>query len=215
MSDPEQKRRAAKIVKKLRAAYPDAECALRHDNPWQLLIATILSAQCTDARVNIVTKDLFAKYPTPSHLAAAPIPALEKVIQSAGFFRNKAQNIKGCCQMLVEEFGGQVPQDFDALVRLPGVGRKTANVVMGTAFAEATGVVVDTHVQRISRRLGLTEQMAPEKIERELMELLPRKEWIDYSHRVIHHGRSICMARRPRCAQCSLNDVCPKIGVEE
>lgn len=212
--DPAKKRHGAKVTRGLRETYPNATCALHHENPFQLLIATILSAQCTDERVNLVTKDLFAKYPTPAHVAAVPIPQLEKAIQSTGFFRNKAKNIKACCQTLVAEHGGRVPQDLDALVKLPGVGRKTANVVLGTAFGIPSGVVVDTHVQRVSRRLGLTDNLNPEKIERDLMEVLPRKEWIDYSHRVIHHGRRVCRARKPLCDQCSLNEICPRIGVE-
>lgn len=212
--DKTKKRLANNIVKKLREAYPVAECALEHSNPVQLLIATILSAQCTDVRVNMVTKDLFARFPGAADLAAASQEELEQIIQSTGFFRNKAKNIKACCQVLVDEYGGDVPREFEALVRLPGVGRKTANVVMGTAFEIATGVVVDTHVQRISKRFGLTDHENPEKIERDLMELLPRGEWIDYSHRVIHHGRRVCKARRPLCLQCPLIKICLRIGVE-
>lgn len=208
------KRHASKVVRALRRDYADAECALRHENAFQLLIATILSAQCTDERVNIVTKDLFERYPTAAELAALPLATLESTIQSTGFFRNKAKNIKGCCQKLVDNYGGEVPRELDRLVELPGVGRKTANVVLGTAFGLATGVVVDTHVGRISQRLGLTTQTDPVKIERDLMECLPRKEWINYSHRLIHHGRRVCKARRALCEQCSLNDFCPRIGVE-
>lgn len=210
----DEKRHAAKITKILARDYGDAECALIHDSPFQLLIATILSAQCTDERVNIVTRQLFAKYPTASDLAALPQPKLEKEIQSTGFFRNKAKNIKACCQALVDQYDGQVPRDLDALVELAGVGRKTANVVMGTAFGEPTGVVVDTHVGRITRRLGLTEQTDPVKVERDLMRQLPAKEWINFSHRLIHHGRRVCKARKPLCEQCSLNHLCPRIGVE-
>lgn len=207
------KKQAAKVVRRLRADYPDAECALVHRTPLQLLIATILSAQCTDKRVNIVTEQLFTKYKTAADFAAAPLRKLEKEIQSTGFFRNKAKNIKACCAKIVEEHDGAVPQDLDALVNLPGVGRKTANVVLGTAFAIPSGVVVDTHVGRISRRLGLTREKDPVKVERELMELLPKKEWIDYSHRMIHHGRQICLARRPACEQCSMIKFCPQVGV--
>lgn len=210
----DEKRHAAKITKILARDYSDAECALIHDSPFQLLIATILSAQCTDERVNIVTRQLFAKYPTAADLAALPQPKLEKEIQSTGFFRNKAKNIKACCQALVDQYDGQVPRDLDALVELAGVGRKTANVVMGTAFGEPTGVVVDTHVGRITRRLGLTEQIDPVKVERDLMRQLPAKEWINFSHRLIHHGRRVCKARKPLCEQCSLNHLCPRIGVE-
>ena len=207
------KRHAAAVARRLRAHYPAATCALNFQTPLELLIATILSAQCTDVRVNLVTKDLFRKYRTAADYAAARLPTLEREIQSTGFFRNKARNIKACCKALADEYNGQVPQDLDALVALPGVGRKTANVVLGTAFGLATGVVVDTHVTRISRRLGLTEHTDPVKIEQDLMELLPRKEWIDFSHRMIHHGRQICIARRPKCDVCPLNDICPRIGV--
>jgi endonuclease-3 len=209
----EAKRHASRIVKALRAEYPAAECALVHDNPLQLLIATILSAQCTDERVNIVTKELFQKYRTAEDFARAPLAGLERAIQSTGFFRNKARNIKGCCQQLVEQYGGQVPRDLEALVALPGIGRKTANVVLGTAFGIPSGVVVDTHVTRLSYRLGLTQQTDAVKIEQDLMALLPRKEWIDFSHRLIHHGRRVCIARRPKCQQCVLAKWCPRIGV--
>ena len=206
--------RTRSIVRLLKREYPEVECALVHDTPFELLIATILSAQCTDARVNIVTKDLFAKYSTPAALAAVPIAKLEKLIQSTGFFRNKAKNIYECCTKLVEEHGGEVPAELEILVKLPGVGRKTANVVLGTAFGIASGVVVDTHVTRLSQRLGLTQQDDAVKIERDLIALLPKKEWIDFSHRLIWHGRRVCKARKPLCGQCVLNQVCPKIGVE-
>ena len=202
-----------RILRLLRKQYPDAECALNYETPVQLLVATILSAQCTDERVNIVTAELFRRYPTAADLARAPLRSLEKLVKSAGFYRNKAKNIKGCCTALVERYDGEVPQDLEALVELPGVGRKTANVVLGTAFGLATGVVVDTHVSRISRRLGLTRQKDPVKIERDLMEQLPRKEWVMYSHRVIHHGRQVCKARKADCENCKLKDVCPRIGV--
>jgi endonuclease-3 len=205
---------AAQIVALLKQEYPDVECALVHDTPFELLIATILSAQCTDERVNIVTKDLFAKYSSPAALAAVPIRQLEKLIQSTGFFRNKAKNIHDCCVQLVKEHAGQVPADLDKLVALPGVGRKTANVVLGTAFGIASGVVVDTHVTRLSQRLGLTEQNDAVKIERELMAALPEEEWIDFSHRLIWHGRRVCKARKPLCEQCVLKEICPKVGVE-
>jgi endonuclease-3 len=205
---------AAQVVKGLRKAYPDAECALRHENAFQLLIATILSAQCTDERVNLVTQVLFATYPTAADLAEVPLKTLEGIIQSTGFFRNKARNIKACCHQLVDQYGGEVPRDMEALVQLPGVGRKTANVVLGTAFGISSGVVVDTHVHRITQRLGLSQQPQPEKMEADLMQLLPRQEWIDYSHRLIHHGRRVCKARQPLCDQCSLIDICPRIGVK-
>ena len=197
-STPE-KRHAAKVVRTLGRDYPDATCALEHETPLQLLVATILSAQCTDQRVNLVTKELFKKHPTAAALAALSPAKLEKAIQSTGFFRNKAKNIKACCQQLVDHYDGAVPEEMDQLVALPGVGRKTANVVMGTAFGVATGVVVDTHVGRISKRLGLTSQSNPEKIEQDLMGLIPKKEWIDFSHRMIHHGRQVCKARKPAC----------------
>lgn len=210
----ENKRRAAKIVKALAAEYADAECALVHDSPLELLIATILSAQCTDARVNIVTKDLFRQYTQAADYATMPQADLEKAIQSTGFFRSKAKSIKGCCQQLVDEHDGHVPQDLESLVKLPGVGRKTANVVLGTAFGIPSGVVVDTHVRRITQRLGLTKNNNPEKIERDLMALLPKSAWIDFSHRLIHHGRRICVARKPKCDECVLFKLCPKIGVK-
>ena len=213
-ADPARKKQAAKVVRGLRRDYADAECALVHETPFQLLIATVLSAQCTDERVNIVTKELFAKYPTAKDLAAVPVKQIEKLVQSTGFFRNKAKNIKALSQRLVEEFDGELPQDLDILVNLPGVGRKTANVVLGTAFGIPTGVVVDTHVARISKRLGLTESTDAVKIERDLIELLPRKEWIDYSHRMIHHGRRVCKARKPLCEECGFKKICPRIGVD-
>jgi endonuclease III len=201
------------LIARLRATYPDAHCELNYETPVQLLAATILSAQCTDERVNIVTRDLFAQYPTAEDLAAVPIKRLEKIIQSTGFFRNKAKNIKACCQALVDEHGGEVPQDLETLVALPGVGRKTANVVLGTAFGLPTGVVVDTHVSRLSQRLGLTDKTDPVKIERELMDVLPKKQWINFSHRMIHHGRQVCNARKPKCDECGMQRFCPQIGV--
>lgn len=208
------KKRARQVAELLKKEYAEAECALVHDTPFELLIATILSAQCTDERVNIVTKELFAKYSTPAALAAVSIPRLEKLVQSTGFFRMKAKNIHACCQKLVEEHGGEVPADMEQLVKLPGVGRKTANVVLGTAFGIATGVVVDTHVTRLSQRLGLTEHEDAVKIERDLIGQLPSAEWIDFSHRLIWHGRRVCKARRPLCGSCVLEKICPKVGVE-
>lgn len=210
----DRKRQARKVVKALAAGYPVAECALRHETPEQLLIATILSAQCTDERVNIVTEVLFAEQPTPADIASLPIKRLEKYVQSTGFFRNKAKNIKACCQALVDQYDGKVPHSLEALVALPGVGRKTANVVLGTAFGIPTGVVVDTHVARLSYRLGLTEKKGAEQIERDLIELLPKKAWIEFSHRMIHHGRQVCNARRPACSTCSMLRFCPQLGVE-
>jgi endonuclease III len=215
VASADAKKYAAQVVRRLAKAYPDAECALNFRTPLELLVATILSAQCTDRRVNLVTKDLFRKYRSAADFAAAPLPELERAIQSTGFFRNKARNIKACCQQLVDRFEGQVPQDLESLVELPGVGRKTANVVRGTAFGLADGVVVDTHVTRLSRRLGLTTATDAVKIERDLMKLIPRSQWIDFSHRLIHHGRQICVARRPKCDACPLGDVCPQVGVGE
>jgi len=209
----EAQRHAAKVVDRLRGEYPVADCALRHANAFELLIATILSAQCTDERVNLVTPDLFARYPTPLAMAAASLPTLEKAIQSTGFFRNKARNIQACCRQLVEEHRGEIPRDLDALVKLPGVGRKTANVVLGTAFGIPSGVVVDTHVTRLSGRMGLTQETDAVKIERDLMQILPRGEWIAFSHRMIHHGRRVCGARKPNCEECVVKDACPRVGV--
>jgi endonuclease-3 len=207
------KRHAAQIVRRLKAAYPDAHCALNFKTPLQLLVATILSAQCTDVRVNIVTKELFKNYPNAKAFASAKLPELERAVQTTGFFRNKAKNIKACCSELVESHGGEVPQTLEALVKLAGVGRKTANVVLGTAFGIPSGVVVDTHVGRLSKRLGLTRHNDPVKIERDLMAILPKRDWVDFSHRMIAHGRQVCVARKPRCQICPLADVCPRIGV--
>lgn len=208
------KGQAKKVVRQLKHDFPDAECALHYETPFQLLVATILSAQCTDVRVNIVTKDLFAKFPDAESMAAAPLPVLEKLVQSTGFFRNKAKNIKAASTAIVEQHGGELPQDLASLTALPGVGRKTANVVLGTAFGIPSGVVVDTHVGRLSRRMGLTESEDAVRAERDLMQLLPAKEWIDFSHRMIHHGRQVCGSRRPKCEVCSFARFCPKVGVE-
>ena len=205
---------AGEIVRLLRRAYPDAICTLDFTTPLELLVATILSAQCTDERVNIVTKSLFRKYRSAADYAKAPIADFEKDIQSTGFFRNKAKSIQNCCRLLLEKFDGQIPQSLDDLVELPGVGRKTANVVLGTVFGIASGVVVDTHVTRLSQRLGLTTQKDAEKIEKNLMALLPSKEWVIFSHRLIQHGRKVCMARKPNCDACMMNKICPKIGIE-
>jgi len=177
-------------------------------------VATILSAQCTDQRVNLVTKDLFAKYRTAADYAAAPPEQLERDIQSTGFFRNKARSIRDACRELVQRFEGRVPEEIEQMVQLPGIGRKTANVVLGTAYGIASGVVVDTHVGRISRRLGLSDQKNAEKVEKDLMALIPKTEWVALSHRMIQHGRRICTARKPKCDQCPLEPVCPRIGVE-
>lgn len=204
---------AAKVVQHLANDYPDVTCALENESAFELLIATILSAQCTDERVNMVTPELFRRWPTPEKMAAAPIEQLEKVIHSTGFYRNKAKNIKACSRDLADTYGGEVPRDIEAMVTLPGVGRKTANVVLGTCYGMATGVVVDTHVTRISNRLGLTKHTDATKIERDLMELVPQDQWVDFAHRMIHHGRRICMARKPKCDECSMRGFCPKIGV--
>jgi len=209
------KRHAALVVRRLKKAYPAATCALEFHTPLQLLVATILSAQCTDTRVNIVTRELFRKYPDARSFAEARLSDLEKAVQTTGFFRAKAKNIQACCRELVERYDGRVPEDLDALVKLAGVGRKTANVVLGTAFGIPTGVVVDTHVTRLSRRLGLTKHTDAVKIERDLMALLPKSQWIDFAHRMIAHGRKICIARRPKCEECPLNDICPRIGVAD
>lgn len=205
--------RAAAIAEAVERAYPAAECSLRFSSPFQLLIATILSAQCTDKRVNMVTGELFARWPTPADLAAASRRELEGVIRSTGFFRAKAKSIVGCCRALVERHGGLVPRGLDQLVKLPGVGRKTANVVLGTAFGQASGVVVDTHVGRISRRLGLTRHTDAVRAERDLVKLVPEKHWIAFSHCLIEHGRTVCAARTPRCDGCCLAPLCPRIGV--
>lgn len=209
----DKKQRIGKIINSLKKTYPLAICALRHESAYELLAATILSAQCTDQRVNMVTPALFAKYPTPEALSKAKQPDVEKLIQSTGFFRNKAANLIGMAKAVVENHGGEIPKTLDELVALPGVGRKTANVVLGTVFGIASGVVVDTHVRRISNLLGLTTSQNPEQIERDLMELVPQDEWIDFSHRLIHHGRKICIARRPNCLECPLLPNCPRVGL--
>jgi len=188
--------------------FPRAECALRHENAFQLLVATILSAQCTDERVNKVTPELFAKYPTPQDFVALPQEDLEQVIRSTGFFRNKAKNIIGAATRIVQQFGGNVPQTMDELLSLPGVARKTANVVLGTAFGIASGVVVDTHVFRIANRLRLTREKTPEKVEQDLMKIVPPDRWISFSHQIIWFGRKICFARKPLCAECPLETIC-------
>lgn len=204
---------ALKVARALAQTYPTAICALHHDGPFQLLAATILSAQCTDERVNLVTPALFANYPTPAALAAAKQADVEKIIQSTGFFRAKAANLIGMAQGVVSQFGGELPRTLDEMITLPGVGRKTANVVLGTAFGIPTGVVVDTHVKRITRLLGLTNNKTPEKIERDLQAVLPKSEWINFSHRLIHHGRRVCVARRPKCEECSLLKLCARVGL--
>lgn len=204
-----RKRRLGRILKQLDRDYPNAECALQHSSAWELLVATILSAQCTDQRVNQVTPHLFGAYPTVDAIAAAPIESLEDLVHTTGFFRNKAKSLKGSAQRIVAEYKGSVPASMDQLLTLPGVARKTANVVTGTWFGKATGVVVDTHVQRISQRLGLTSETNPKKIERALMEVLPRTRWVSYAHQIIHHGRRVCKARQPLCEECNLASLCP------
>jgi len=203
------------IIARLKRAYPDAHCALIHASAFELLIATILSAQCTDARVNIVTADLFRKYRGPADYQKVTQRELEKDIHSTGFFRNKAKNIQAACKRIIDEFGGEVPQTMDELLTLGGVARKTANVVLGNAFGIAAGVVVDTHVSRISQLLGLTKNKTPEKIERDLQQLVPKKDWVIFPHLMIHHGRAVCIARRPKCGECALNNICPKIGLTQ
>ena len=209
----ERKARARKIIARLKREYPDATCALTHSNALELVVATILSAQCTDARVNIVTPHLFAKYRTAADYAAADPRVLEQEIQSTGFFRNKTKSIIGMAQALVERHGGAVPETMDELTGLPGVGRKTANVILGTWFKKNEGVVVDTHVHRLTRLLKLTRQDDPVKIEQDLMEIVPRDDWTWFSHTLILHGRAVCIARRPRCADCVLNRLCPSSTV--
>ena len=202
-------RRARLVFRRLSRAYPDAKCALDHGNAFELLCATILSAQCTDVRVNLVTPHLFARFPTPEALAAASRKEVEEIIKSTGFFRNKSKSLVGMAQALVAEHGGEVPRSMDELRELPGVGRKTANVILGNAYGINEGITVDTHVTRLSRRLGFTRQEDPVKIERDLMPLFPRKSWALLSHLLIFHGRQVCIARRPRCAECVLSDACP------
>jgi endonuclease III len=200
--------RIAAILELLAKAYPSAECALHHRNAWELLVATILSAQCTDARVNMVTPALFKKFPTPTDFAHAPIVEIEELIRSTGFYHNKAKSLKGAGETLTEQFKGKVPQTMEELLTLPGVARKTGNVVLGVAFGKAVGVVVDTHVLRLSRRLELTRETEPVKVEKDLMKILPQDRWIAFSHEMIRHGRQICIARKPKCADCTLEPVC-------
>jgi endonuclease-3 len=204
------KLRTKTIIQRLKRNYPDAHCALDHGNPFELLVATILSAQCTDERVNQVTKSLFKRFQAPADYVAAPLSELEEMIRSTGFFRAKAKNIQTTAKMIVEQYGGQVPRKMEQLTALPGVGRKTANVVLGNAFGLITGVVVDTHVKRLAYRMGLTRAKMPEKVETDLQELVPRKDWILFSHLLITHGRQICKARTPDCEKCFLADICPK-----
>lgn len=201
-------KRIAELLRRLAVAYPNAECALHHRSAWELLVATILSAQCTDARVNLVTPELFRKFPTPKAMAQASLPALEAEIRSTGFYHNKAKSISGAAKQLTEKFGGKVPKTMAELLTLPGVARKTGNVVLGVAFGLAEGVVVDTHVLRVSRRLSLTESDDPKKVEQELMRIVPRDHWIQFSHELIYHGRQVCIARKPRCVECTVETLC-------
>ena len=200
--------RVAAILKGLDEAYPDVECALSHRSPWELLVATILSAQCTDVRVNMVTPELFQRFPTPTAMAKATLPELEELVRTTGFFRNKAKSILGAAKKITEEFGGKVPQTLAELITIPGAARKTANVVLGVCFNKAEGVVVDTHVFRIARRLELANGDTPQKVEQELMQVLPRERWIGFSHQIIQHGRKVCAARNPKCSQCNLEPLC-------
>lgn len=204
--------RARKINSVLRKAHPDAKCALVHKSPLQLLVATILSAQCTDERVNRVTPALFKRYPTAAAYARAPLPVLQRMVRPTGFYRQKARSIRRTAQELVERFGGKVPRRMEELVTLPGVWRKTAHVILGNCFG-VPGIVVDTHVRRLSRRMGLTKERDPDKIEQDLMRLLPRKEWTEFSHRMIFHGRRICGALRPACGDCPVRPLCPRLGL--
>ena len=203
-----RKERIAEILRTLARMYPDAACALLHHSPWELLVATILSAQCTDKRVNLVTPDLFRKYPTPQDFAAVRPEVLGDDIRSTGFFNNKAKSIVGAAQRVMQEFGGKVPQTMEEMLTIPGAARKTANVVLGTAYGIASGIVVDTHVARISQRLDLTKNTDPVRIEQDLVKIVPRDRWIAFAHQVILHGRALCMARGPECEQCDLNPLC-------
>jgi endonuclease-3 len=205
----ELKKRTRDIIRKLKRTYPDAKCSLNHNTPFELLIATILSAQCTDERVNLVTADLFRKYRQPEDYLKASPRELEKDIQSTGFFRNKTKSIQGTAKVLTEQYGGEVPHTMDQLLELPGVARKTANVVLGNAFHIASGVVVDTHVTRLSHRLDLTQEKTAEKIEQALIPIVPKKDWVIFSHLLIYHGRNTCKARNPNCAECVIEKLCP------
>ena len=206
--DPLAPERIKTILQRLDETYPGVTCALKHKSAWELLVATILSAQCTDVRVNLVTPELFRKYPTPAHFAALKPEQLEPDIRSTGFFRNKSKSIVGAAKTIMQDFGGKVPDEMDKLLTVPGAARKTANVVLGSWFKKAVGVVVDTHVHRISRRLELTRNDDPKTIEQDLIKVLPQERWIDFSHQIIHHGRALCIARKPKCAECPLENIC-------
>ena len=210
----DRKQRAKSVIRILKKIFPEAECALHHESAFQLLVATILSAQCTDERVNQSTPELFREYPDPVALAASSQADVERIVRPLGFFRNKATNIRGMAQGLIDRFDGEIPQDIEQLTSLPGVGRKTASVVLGTWYGIPSGVVVDTHVRRITNLLGLTTSQNPEVIERDLMQIVPKSEWINFSHRLIHHGRQTCIARRPQCTACDLLKYCPRTGLD-
>jgi len=210
-----KKQRALEILIRLKRLYPDAPCTLDYETPVQLMVATILSAQCTDARVNLVTPELFRRFPDAAALAGADVAELENLVRSTGFYRNKAKNIQAACQMIMTEFGGQVPRMMEDLLRLPGVARKTANVVSAHAYGVNLGVTVDTHVKRLTYRLGLTKNTDPVKIERDLMKLIPQPDWENWSIRIIYHGRAVCMARNPQCDRCELADLCPSANLSE
>jgi endonuclease III len=207
------KQRALEILHRLKQLYPDATCSLDHQSPVQLLVATILSAQCTDERVNMVTPELFRRFPDAAAIASADLSEIETLVKSTGFYRNKAKNIQGACRMIMEQFGGEVPQGMDNLLKLPGVARKTANVVSANAFGMNLGVTVDTHVKRLSYRLGLTEHTDPVRVERDLMKLIPQPDWENWSIRLIYHGRAVCNARKPACDRCTLADLCPSANL--
>lgn len=213
--DSKSSRHAAEVMRRLHAEYPDAYCELDHENPLQLLIATILSAQCTDARVNIVTKKLFQKYISPEDYLKISQEELEDDIHSTGFYKNKTRNIRGACQKIIDHFKGEVPQTMEELLTLPGVARKTANVVLGVAFGISKGVVVDTHVKRVCFRLGMTRQTDPKKVEQDLIMIIPLQDWIFAGHSIIWHGRRVCYARKPHCSKCVLENICPKHGVKD
>lgn len=210
-----RKQRALEILVRLKHLYPDATCSLDYETPVQLLVATVLSAQCTDERVNMVTPELFRRFPTAEAMAIADLAEIESLVKSTGFYRNKAKNIQAACRRIVEHYGGQVPQTMEELLTLPGVARKTANVVLAHAFGINAGVTVDTHVKRLTNRLGLTKHDEPIKIERDLMALLPQPDWENWSIRLIYHGRAVCMARNPACDRCQLADLCPSVGVSK
>jgi len=210
-----KKQRALEILIRLKRLYPDAPCTLDYETPVQLMVATILSAQCTDSRVNLVTPELFRRFPDAAALAGADVAELENLVRSTGFYRNKAKNIQAACQMIMTEFGGQVPRMMEDLLRLPGVARKTANVVSAHAYGVNLGMTVDTHVKRLTYRLGLTKNTDPVKVERDLMKLIPQPDWENWSIRIIYHGRAVCMARNPQCDRCELADLCPSANLSE